>query len=162
MWRTSSIPYVNINWGYKSRMFLISLSMSRPIAYPPLCSLTVGSSRAISVLNLSNALLEKERCKTLEPPFVSSSFRAHSQAYLLWTRSSLLCLSRNRLEKVPLSSTLSPQAPKSPNNVASVPSLLLERRIDRLSAPEAAEADTRGKQRMEKEDLERRVRVILL
>lgn len=47
-------------------------------------------SCSLGLETLSTTLLEKERCKIQGPPFVSSSFRAHSWAYLVWARPGLL------------------------------------------------------------------------
>lgn len=143
----------------RERILLISLSTldgtDFHTAVPVLVDVRFESC-SLGPESLSTESLEKERRKTQGPPFVSSSFRAHSWAYLVWTRPGFLssAFSRNRLEKVPLPRGTPFPLPASAkvSQWRSFRSFsVLERRIDRLSAPEAAEADTRGKRTAERE-----------
>lgn len=138
-------------------IFARNLSVSRkgPIARPPLRSLTLGSSRAVSVWSPCQLPFWRKRdAKSRDHP--SSHHLFALIAGHIWSEPDLALLSSASrgiawkrslyLDPFPLPTSTKVSQWRSFRSFS-----VLERRIDRPSAPEAAEANTREKRRMERE-----------
>jgi len=138
-----SLKFISVGWD-RSRTAVPALVDAR------------FESWSLGPESLSTTPLKEERCKTQGPPFVSSSFRAHSWAYLVWARPGLLSSTPRGIawkRSLCFDPFSLPTSTKVSQWRSFRSSSILERRIDRLSTPEAARADTRGKRRAQRENV---------